>query len=165
MTVITNDYEAYRFIKNHLLNQGEKAINSGEDCQYRGYKEATLDMIREESGINDSVYDDIDYELFYDLLADTKPDAMCAVGCLILDNFYDSNFEGRVLENDNEILEAVKKSNPLWKITDNSYVMLRNLQSIHDGKMPHEWSVYLNNLESEFDKYNDYKYPVKEIGE
>ena len=165
MTVITNDYEAYRFIKSHLLNQGEKAINSGEDCQYRGYKEATLDKLKEESGLYVSDYGDIDYELFYDLLAETKPDAMCAVGCLILDKFYDSNFEGRVLENDTEILDAVKKSNPLWKITDNSYRMLRVLQSIHDGKMSHEWSFYLNNLESEFDKYNDYKYPLKEIGE
>lgn len=162
MTVITNDYEAYRFIKNHLLTQGEKAINTGEDCQYRGYKEATLDRVKEESGFYSLDYDDQAYELFYDLLAETKPDAMCAVGCLILDKFYDQNFEGRVLENDTEILEAVKKSNPVWKITENSYTMLRILQSIHDGKMTHEWPMYLENIELSFNKYGDYKFPVTE---
>lgn len=156
MSVITNDYEAYLFIKNHLLNQGEKAMNSGEDCQYRGYKEETLDKIREDSGFNGSDYDDQAYDLFYDLLAEVKPDASCAVGCLILDQFYDQNLEGTVIELENGILDAVKKSNPVWKITENSFRLLQTLQHIHDGKQVEDWGVHLDNLEQFFDGYNDF---------
>jgi hypothetical protein len=164
MSVITNDYEAYLFIKNHLLNQGEKAMNPGEDCQYRGYKEETMEMLRENSGFYDydSDYDDKAYDLFYDLLAEIKPDASCAVGCLILDQFYDQNLEGTVIELENGIMDAVRKSNPVWKITEKSYRMLKVLQSIHDAKQVENWKTHLNNLDGSFDAYKDFLPEIEE---
>jgi alkyl hydroperoxide reductase subunit AhpC len=164
--LITNDYEAFEFVKNHLLTQKEKAWSDSEDCQYRGYLSSTLDNVREqaiaisidENFNNNNHYDnDYDYDIFYDILAGTENDAKCAVGCLILDEFYDTEMEGKTIEPDEMVWDIVVKSNPAWNMTDNSLKMLKALQSIHDGKTPEQWEVELSRLNVKFDKYKDYE--------
>ena len=166
MSLITNDYEAFMFVAAHLLAQKEKAWSDSEDCQYRGYLSSTLDNVREqaiarsqeENFNNNNHYDnDYDYDIFYDILADTAYNAKCAVGCLILDNFYDTEMEGKTIEPYELVWDAVIRSNPAWKLTDNSYLMLKELQQIHDGRPPEQWELELSRLNVKFDKYKDYE--------
>jgi hypothetical protein len=59
---------------------------------------------------------------------------MCAVGCLIPDNVYTSEFEGKEARQ----LEFLFFDRDLW--------LLENLQQIHDLYNPIEWQDKLNNL-------------------
>ena len=163
MPLITNDYEAFLFIENHLLTQNAKAMNDSEDCQYRGYSDVTLNAVREEASllareqVEDYVeIDDSAFDLFYDILPTKSCDAMCAVGCLILDQFYDESMEGSAIEPNEEVLDAVVKSNPAWKITEQSFIMLKKLQQIHDGMPVKDWETALAIISQNFDQYNDY---------
>lgn len=163
MSLITNDYEAFLVVKEHLLNQDEKAINSEDDCQYRGYLSKTMSRIKNE--VSDNLecddYDDNWSSEFYDELNDalnqTPFDAKCAVGVLISDQFYQEEFEGGVIDNNNDIVEAVNKSNPVWKITDKSFSMLQALQSIHDTGTHNDWANKLLEMNTSFDKWKDYE--------
>lgn len=161
MTLITNDYEAFDFVKSHLLTQNAKSIADNTDCLYRGYSQSMLDELKDKA--DEIVADEeIEWEsdkdqVFLDLLVDTQPDSMCAVGCLILDNFYDSDMEGKTIEYNEYIWDAVVKSNPIWKMTENSYHMLRLLQQIHDGEQPDIWEYKLSELNTNFNKYGDYE--------
>jgi hypothetical protein len=163
MSLITNDYEAFMFVKEHLLTQNAKAWSDNEDCQYRGYLSTTLDDARNQAidcyrEVNPNTHsEDYEFDIFYDILAETPHDAKCAVGCLILDQFYEHDFEGKTIEPNQEIWDAVVRSNPAWKLTDNSYMMLKKLQQIHDGNCPEQWEVELSRLNVNFDKYKDYE--------
>lgn len=164
MSLITNDYEAFLFVKNHLLTQNAKAMNDSDDCQYRGYSDITLNAVREEASLlareqveeDDLDTNDLELDLFYDILPSKKCDAMCAVGCLILDKFYDSNMEGEAIDGNDYVIEAVIESNPAWKVTEKSLHMLKKLQKIHDGMIVETWESALSVIGESFDQYNDY---------
>lgn len=163
MSLITNDYEAFLFVKNHLLTQNAKAMNDSDDCQYRGYSDTTLNVVREEASLlaREQVEDwvdteDLQVDLFYDILPTKNCDAMCAVGCLILDQFYDESMEGSAIEPNEEVLNSVVRSNPAWKITEKSFIMLKKLQQIHDGMPVRDWETALAVISQNFDQYNDY---------
>jgi hypothetical protein len=161
MTLITNDREAFEFVRNHLLTQNEKSIADNSECLYRGYSEATIEELKVKAGEiveTEGIEWEADKDqVFYDLLADVEAESMCAVGCLIMDKFYDSEMEGKTVEPDEWVWEAVVKSNPVWKLTDSSLEMLKKLQSIHDGTYPRQWEVELSLVDNNFDQYGDYK--------
>ena len=62
----------------------------------------------------------------------------------IINNFYDTEMEGKTIEPYELVWDAVIRSNPAWKLTDNSYLMLKELQSIHDGRPPEQWELELS---------------------
>ena len=161
MGFITNDKEAYLVMRAHLLKQMTRSMNDHDDCMYRGYDEITLDNLRDEAKTiadAEGLFDD-EYHtnIFNDLLASHPPTHMCAVGALIIDDFYSQNLEGKaVCAKDNDVLNVVQKSNPLWKMTGRSITLLRALQNIHDGYQPTSWLDRLNKLSNCFDAYNDY---------
>jgi len=161
MTLITNDREAFEFVRNHLLTQNEKSIADNLECMYRGYSEAKIEELKVKAGEIVEA-EEIEWEadkdqVFLDLLTEANPESKCAVGCLIMDKFYDSEMEGKTIEPDEWVWDAVVKSNPAWKLTDSSLEMLKKLQSIHDGSYPSQWEVELSRLNSDFDKYGDYE--------
>jgi hypothetical protein len=161
MTLITNDREAFEFVRNHLLTQNEKSIADNLECMYRGYSEAKIEELKVKAG-EIVEEEEIEWEadkdqVFLDLLTETSPESKCAVGCLILDDFYTYEMEGKTIEPDEWVWEAVVKSNPVWKLTDSSLEMLKRLQSIHDGSYPSQWEVDLSLLDNNFDQYGDYK--------
>lgn len=163
MTLITNDREAFEFVRNHLLTQNEKSIADNLDCLYRGYSEAKIEELKVKAGEivaedeEEYIWESDKDQVFLDLLAEINPDSKCAVGCIILDDFYNSEMEGKTIEPDEWVWDAVVKSNPVWKMTDNSLQMLKRLQAIHDGNNPEQWEVELSRLNSDFDKYGDYE--------
>lgn len=166
MSLVINDYEAYTLVKDHLLNQNEPSKDTNEDCQYRGYLSSTLADVMNEAGDNiDQTIDDdyvAVYEEMYELLANIPFNAKCAVGALITDDFYNEQFEGRTIERSCSVWDAVRLSNPLWKMTDGSYEMLRELQSIHDTNQPEDWEYKLLKMNDKFDKWDDYINEVTE---
>lgn len=161
MTLITNDYEAFEFVKNHLLTQKEKSVSETDECLYRGYSSTKIEELKSEArdiALEENIlFEDEDDQVFYELLADETPDAMCAVGCLILEIFYDPEMEGKTLEADEFIWDAVVASNPVWKMNSDSYHMLKMLQNIHDGDQPQNWEIRLSQISSNFNEYGDYK--------
>ena len=162
MSLVINDYEAYMLVKEHLLNQKEAAKDTNDDCQYRGYKESTIAEAKDKAEnwiIESTEYydDDAVFHKMLEILQGEYHDAKCAVGCLISDDFYKEDFEGRTIERSCHVWDAVKLSNPLWKMTDASYEMLRELQSIHDNNNPDDWEYRLLKLNASFDKYGDYE--------
>jgi hypothetical protein len=162
MPLVINDYEAFCLVQDHLLSQNEKAKDTNDDCQYRGYLPSTLEdiMNKAQQDVIDSTneYDDeVIFSRMYDLLADTLPDAKCAVGCLITDDFYNQSFEGRTLERSCHVWDAVETSNPLWHMNDASYEMLRKLQTIHDNNETEIWEVLLSRMSTNFDKHGNYE--------
>jgi hypothetical protein len=162
MSLVINDYEAFCFVQDHLLNQNEPAKDTNDDCQYRGYKESTLANAKDraENLIMDSTeeYDDeVIFHKMFEILEGEFPDAKCAVGCLISDDFYSREFEGRTLERSCHVWDAVKNSNPLWHMNDASYEMLRKLQAIHDNNETENWEVLLSKMSTSFDKHGDYE--------
>ena len=50
MTLITNDREAFEFVRNHLLTQNEKSIADNLDCLYRGYSEKKIEELKVKAG-------------------------------------------------------------------------------------------------------------------
>lgn len=157
MTMITNDKEAFEYIKEQLLKQNEKSLDYQEDCQYRGHSSYLIEKAKELSGYEYEYIDDNSFDLFINELHKLKPDLKCAAGHVIHDVFYDSDFEGKSMQGNNEIEKAIAKSNPVWKLTDNSYKMLHKLQQIHDSVMVWDWEVELSKLNINFDKYGDYE--------
>ena len=161
MTLITNDYEAYSLVREHLLKQNAKALGENEDCQYRGYTYTKIEQLQQKA---EDIANEQEIELKADrediyshLIAEESPDAMCAVGCLLLDEFYDLELEGKTIEFEGVVLDAVIKSNPAWKITDNSLEMLKELQSIHDHAEVINWELRLSRLNANFNIYKDYE--------
>lgn len=89
--------EVYDQVKEHLLQQGQRAVNDLGECQYRA------------------------------------GDLKCAAGCLIADDEYDPDFEGRSWAN-----MVITGKAP------NSHVaLIVNLQLVHDHSPVEEWSQQL----------------------
>jgi len=169
MALITNDREAFEFVRNHLLTQNEKSIADNSECLYRGYSEAKIEELKVKAG-EIVEEEEIEWEadkdqVFLDLLTEANPESKCAVGCLILDDFYTYEMEGKTIEPDEWVWDAVVKSNPVWKMTDSSLQLLKKLQSIHDGSHPDHWELMLSQMNSDFDQYGDYKKRWNTTGE
>ena len=103
---LTTDEEVFNYVKEFLLEQGEKSYSTKHGCAYRG-----------------------------------EDNRKCAIGCLILDEFYDEEFEGG-LPNSNDgpkgylIRDAIEKSLPNWQM---NLDLLSNVQSIHDNYEVENW--------------------------
>jgi hypothetical protein len=165
--VITNDYEAFTYVRDMLIKQNEQSTDTNANCQYRGYSENLCQKIREESEewvinnpdkankVSNDFLDAEDayfYEKIYELPFDTK----CAAGFLINDNFYQDHFEGNAITDNSQIWQAVKISNLNWKTTESSFNLVKTLQSIHDNNQPEDWQYLLSKVESNFDSTYTY---------
>lgn len=79
----------------------------------------------------------------------------CAVGCLIHKRHYDKSLENSTANQD-DVRDAIKASNPNWKMTDRSVTMLNRLQWIHDAKDTDEWARCLKETSREFTRGKQY---------
>ena len=100
------DEEVFSYVKEFLLEQGEKSHSTKHGCAYRG-----------------------------------EDNRKCAIGCLILDEFYDEAFEGGLPTNSDGpkgylIRDALEKSLPNWKM---NLDLLSDVQSIHDSYEVDSW--------------------------
>ena len=163
--VITNDKEAFEYVKMMLLDQDEQSKDLTDNCVYRGYSADLIDKARAKAeGIirdSDSMDDQVDYyewesEILDNLIAGQAPDMKCAAGWLIADSFYYDYFEGELVSQKNHIWDAIKQSNPVWFTTNNSLKLVNELQNIHDSRDPSEWCGKLDDLEQYFNAYGDY---------
>lgn len=114
------DEEVYSYVKEFLLEQGEKSENVKYGCAYRG-----------------------------------EDNRKCAIGCLILDEFYDEAFEGG-LPNSNDgpkgymVRNAIEKSLPNWEI---NYGLLMDIQEVHDSYEVYSWPYELSRR---YEKYQEF---------
>ena len=163
--VITNDKEAFEYVKMMLLDQDEQSKDLTDNCVYRGYSANTIEKARAKAeGIirdSDSMDDQVDYyewesEILDNLIAGQAPDMKCAAGWLIADIFYYDYFEGELVSQKNHIWDAIKQSNPVWFTTNNSLKLVNELQNIHDSRDTSEWFEELNKIEPNFNAYGDY---------
>lgn len=152
---ITTDKEAFEYVSQMLLEQGTRSMDDASNCQYRGFKEETMDEALEKAediarkGGEDYWNEDI-IDLQNELLQEIGFDAKCAVGHLISDAFYRRDIEGDGISNNPDIFAIVKKSNTEWGITDNSFHMLTVLQHIHDSEDPIDWENCFNECLDKF---------------
>ena len=163
--VITNDKEAFEYVKMMLLDQDEQSKDLTDNCVYRGYSADLIDKARAKAEEiitgSDSLDDSVDYyewesEVLDNLIAGQTPDMKCAAGWLINDSFYSDYFEGELVSQKNHIWDAIKQSNPVWFTTNNSLKLVNELQNIHDSREPSEWFERFNDLELSFNAYGDY---------
>jgi hypothetical protein len=147
LPIITNDYEAFKHIKNSLILQGEKSMNADNDCAYRGYSEFILNEAKKEAGDIDGI-GDYDSDLFYDFLCNQPTTLACAAGFLMSDRLYDDYLEGQTV--DSPHIDVIKESNPLWEFTDYSWNMIMALQNLHDQTPPMYWEHNFESLEQFF---------------
>jgi hypothetical protein len=163
--VVTNDKEAFEYVKMMLLDQNEQSKDLSDNCQYRGYshdliaklKDKAEDIFLEEESPDDSVsYLEWECGILDDLIANESPDLKCAAGWLINDSFYHQNFEGEMVHQNNSIWMSIKRSNPLWFTNNNSLKLVTELQNIHDSRSEEEWFEKFNELEPYFNAYGDY---------
>jgi len=118
---LETDYDVFNYVKQHLLNQNERSVDPH-----------TLSC-------------------FYRSQNENGKTLMCAVGCLIDDNFYSEKLEN-CSPNDTEVRRAVENSMSNWEY---NVSLLSELQNIHDEYDPDEWSVKLESLESYFGGVNN----------
>lgn len=74
---------------------------------------------------------------------------MCAVGCLIKDEFYDASLENSSIAN-KDVLNAVKLSLDS-NLSVVSLHLLGRLQRLHDGVNPMRWESALKKVAEEFE--------------
>jgi hypothetical protein len=74
---------------------------------------------------------------------------MCAVGCLISDEFYSRDLEYQSAFSA-PVREAIMRSNSI-KLHDSTIMLLRGMQRVHDNHTPSRWT---EELKREADKYN-----------
>ena len=78
----------------------------------------------------------------------------CAVGCLIADKHYDPVMEGRSINVNKEIRQALTESG--YSLSDTSF--LSTLQSVHDQFKPQDWKSELRKLSRHYKlKFNSPK--------
>jgi hypothetical protein len=71
----------------------------------------------------------------------------CAVGCLILDEYYNLGLEGRGVL-DNQVVHALRKSGIIFG--ENTLKMLKGLQRVHDNTAVESWKLGLMELKRSF---------------
>jgi len=118
---LETDYDVFNYVKQHLLNQNERSVDPH-----------TLSC-------------------FYRSQNENGKTLMCAVGCLIDDNFYSEKLEN-CSPNDTEVRRAVENSMSNWEY---NVSLLSELQNIHDEYEPDQWSLKLEYLESYFGGVNN----------
>lgn len=127
---ITNDQQAFEFIRDHLLLQGARSIDIADSgCGYRGISETDAQDIISEHG--------------HGFTIDIDPYLSCAVGCIIDDLYYEQSLEGNACQ-DEAVVKAISNSHPDWEITESSVIMMMNLQFIHDRVDPILWDNVFN---------------------
>lgn len=151
--IIITDKQAFDYVVKMLLEQDAKSMDDSATCQYRGFKQKTLedtfnkaDEIAHES--SEAYWSSDIEELQRELLAKIGCDAKCAVGHLISDEHYHPSIEGETLTTD--VVDMVKLSHPNWEITDESQQMMIELQKIHDGYPPHNWGDLFKGIQHDF---------------
>ena len=163
--VITNDKEAFEYVKTMLIKQGEQSKDLTDNCQYRGYSHNLIEKLKDkaegiflENRISDDLVSYLEWEceILDDLIINESPDLKCAAGWLIDDSFYNQNFEGEMVHHSNSIWMAIKKSNPVWFANNNSLKLVTELQNIHDARREDEWAEKFDELEQHFNAYGDY---------
>lgn len=82
--------------------------------------------------------------------------AMCAVGCLIKDEFYDSEIEGYNLEEEKVVIAV---ENSIGKLGVKKRRLLDQLQWMHDDWSPEKWKERCKEIAEEQGlKFNKAKY-------
>jgi hypothetical protein len=150
---ITTDKQAFDFVVKMLLEQDAKSIDSAETCQYRGFKQVTIEdtfnKAEEIAHESDESYWSSDIEeIQRDLLEKIGCDAKCAVGHLISDEYYHPSIEGETLTTD--VIDMIKSSHPNWGITHESEQMMIKLQQIHDTNPTNNWEHLFKDVQYNF---------------
>lgn len=156
---LTNDKETFEFIKNHLITQNCRSSDYFETCLYRGHTQEILDKAikyAKEISPEDGDFEH-EYEIIMDYLQDYSKNAMCAVGSIINSQNYSSELEEKNFIDNEDVIEAVKLSNPSWNMNNASFAMLSILQLIHDSVNVDNWSEILESNNFEFDSNNSFK--------
>jgi hypothetical protein len=120
-TSLKTDYDVFNYVKEHLLKQNERSVDP--------WSMQCQYLSQKEDG----------------------KVLMCAVGCLIDDEWYSEKIENLSASNE-DVKRAIAGSIPNWKVNTN---MLSELQNIHDEYEPEQWSLKLEYLESYFGGIND----------
>lgn len=164
MHLIT-DKDVFNFVSAKLLEQGSKSMDTFDTCQYRGIKYSLMLEVQRrimnkfdlDEDSFDSIFENNEmHDEYIDLLCSLNADAKCAVGHLILDEYYHASFEGSQIEDGSEVWEAVKDSNPEWIISDYSFRLLQKLQDIHDRNDATEWKSKFEQLSHCFNDKGEY---------
>lgn len=125
---ITNDQQAFEFVRDHLLSQQARSIDIADSgCGYRGISETDAEDLRTDYGFE----------------KDFEPYLSCAVGCIIDDLYYNRSLEGNACQ-DEAVVAAISNSHPDWEITESSVMLMMNLQFIHDRVDPILWDNVFN---------------------
>ena len=119
---LKTDYDVFNYVKEHLLKQDEKSLDPYTLSCY--YRGQNKD----------------------------GKTLMCAVGCLIDDDFYSIDFENSS-PSDIRVRAAIENSIPNWAYNVD---LLSELQNLHDQNDPYSWSLDLEYLESYFNEDNEY---------
>ena len=119
---LETDYDVFNYVKEHLLKQNEKSL------------------------------DPWSLSCHYRSQKEDGKVLMCAVGCLMDDEFYLEEFENSS-PSDARVKQAVESSITNW---DYNVSLLNELQHIHDEYEPDNWSLKLEYLESYFNEDNEY---------
>lgn len=119
---LQTDYDVFNYVKEHLLKQNEKSLDPWSLSCYYRAQKENGDVL------------------------------MCAVGCLMDDNYYSDEFENSS-PSDIRVRAVIEKSIPNW---DYNVSLLSELQNIHDEYDPDNWSLRLEYLESYFNEDNEY---------
>jgi len=118
---LETDYDVFNYVKQHLLNQNEKSV------------------------------DPWSLSCYYRAQKEDGKVLMCAVGCLIDDNYYSDEFENSS-PGDLRVKRAIESSITNWNY---NVSLLSELQNIHDEYEPDQWSLKLEYLESYFGGVNN----------
>jgi hypothetical protein len=122
-TILNTDYDVFNYVKQHLLNQNEKSV------------------------------DPWSLSCYYRAQKEDGKVLMCAIGCLIDDNFYSDKLEN-CSPNDLDVRKAIENS--IFSDWEYNVSLLSELQNIHDEYEPDQWSLKLEYLESYFNEDNEY---------
>jgi hypothetical protein len=119
---LKTDYDVFQYVKAHLLNQNERSLDP-HTLQCNYRSENEKGKI-----------------------------LMCAVGCLIHDDYYSEEIENLSASNE-DVKLCIENSIPSWIVNTD---MLNELQHIHDEYEHDEWNLKLYNLESYFSPTGEY---------
>ena len=118
---LETDYDVFNYVKEHLLKQNERSVDP--------WSLQCQYLSQKEDG----------------------KVLMCAIGCLIDNEWYSEKIENLSASNE-DVKRAVAGSIPNWTVND---IMLNELQHIHDEYEPDQWSLKLEYLESYFGGVNN----------
>ena len=118
---LQTDYDVFNYVKEHLLNQNEKSVDPWTLSCYYRAQKENGDVL------------------------------MCAVGCLMDDEYYSPEFENSS-PSDIRVRTAIENSIPNWTYNVD---LLSELQNLHDEREPYHWAIGFENLESYFGGVNN----------